>query len=167
MRPLAFISAFLFLVPLAHAKPPPVNGVAWIGGLELHFNASRWDVNGADNAYDIYCKTSGCAPTTIAVTVADGTDACAPAALAFDDRPSADAAPPVAPGRVDRFSHAGLSFLVTEGSFGCRTPAGGPVRACTAHGGKTYLFDAPGQGCKTDIRASRSVDEILRGLKPR
>ena len=63
-----------------------MNGVAWIGDLELRFDANRWDVNGAKTAYDLYCKTADCARTTIAVTVADATaDACTPEALTFED----------------------------------------------------------------------------------
>ncbi len=161
MRPLAFLIAFLLIAPAAYAKPPRVNGLAWIGGLELSFDASRWDVNGAETAYDVYCKTPDCAHTTIAVTIAPEADACTPEALTFAD------ARPTFPGRIDKFSHGGLSFLTAEGDFGCRNLAGGPVRACTAYGGKTYLFDAPGQGCTTAPDASHRVDEILQGLRPR
>ena len=71
------------------------------------------------------------------------------------------------PARIDEFSHAGLTFLVAEGDFGCRNLAGGPVRACTTHGGKTYLFDAPGQRCHTAWHAGERVNEILQGLRPR
>ena len=71
------------------------------------------------------------------------------------------------PGRTDTFSHAGLTFLIAEGDFGCRNLAGGPVRACTTYAGKTYMFDAPGQHCHTQYRAAERVNEILRGLEPR
>ena len=161
MRPLAFLIALLFLAPAAYAKPPRVNGVAWIGGLALHFDANRWDVNGALNEYDVFCKTLECEHTTISISVANEPDACAPAALAFGDKQPASA------GRVDKFSHAGLDFLIAEGSFGCNNLAGGPVRACTAYSNKTYLINAPGQGCKTNAHASQYVNEILRGLRPR
>ena len=161
MRPLACLIVFLLLAPAAYAQAPRVNGLAWIGDLELGFDASRWDVNGADTAYDVYCKTPGCANTTIAITIAPGADACTPEALAFAD------ADPAFPGRIDEFSHAGLTFLVAEGDFGCRNLAGGPVRACTTHGGKTYLFDAPGQHCHTSRQAGEHVNEILQGLRPR
>ena len=161
MRPSAFLAALLLLIPAAYAKPPHVNGIAWIGSLELHFDANRWDVNGADKAYAIYCKTTDCAHTTIAITITDQPGACTPDALKFKD------ARPSVPGRIDTFSHAGLSFLVSEGSFGCRNLAGGPVHACTSHAGKTYMFDAPGRHCQTQYKASERVNEILRGLRPR
>lgn len=161
MRPLAFLIAFLFLATAAYAKPPRVNGVAWIGDLALHFDANRWDVNGANMEYDVYCKTLDCERTTIAITIVNEANGCTPAALAFDDKQPASA------GRIDRFSHAGLSFLIAEGSFGCKTLAGGPVRACTAYSDKTYLVNAPGQGCKTNVHASQYVNEILQGLRPR
>ena len=161
MRPLALFIAFLLLAAPVHAKAPRVNGLAWIGGLELSFDANRWDVNGADTAYDVYCKTPGCAHTSIAITIAPEAAACAPEALVFAD------ADPAFPGRIDTFSHAGLTFLIAEGDFGCRNLAGGPVRACTTHGGKTYLFDAPGQHCQTQYKASERVNEILQGLRPR
>ena len=168
MRPLVFVIALFLLAPAAYAKPPHVNGVAWIGGLALHFDANRWDVNGAGNAYVVYCKTFDCSGTTIAVTVKDAAvTACTPATLAFDRQPADDATLPVTPGRVDTFSHAGLSFLITEGDFGCRNLAGGPVRACTTYGGKTYVFDAPGRSCRTRPDAGERVDAILQGLKPR
>lgn len=162
MRPLALLIAFLLLAPAAYAKPPRVNGVAWIGGLELRFDANRWEVNGADNAYDVFCKAPDCAHTAVAITVAaESGAACAPEALAFAD------ANPAFPGRLDRFSHAGLAFLIAEGDYGCRNRAGGPVRACTTFGGKTYLFDAPGQHCQTGWHAGERVTEILDGLRPR
>ena len=162
MRPLAILIAVLFLAPAAYAKPPHVNGLAWIGGLELRFDANRWEVNGAGNAYDVFCSAPDCARTAIAITIAGEADAaCAPEALAFAD------ANPAFPGRLDRFNHAGLAFLVAEGDFGCRNLSGGPVRACTTHDGKTYLFDAPGQHCHTAWHAGERVGEILRGLKPR
>ncbi len=168
MRPLAFLIALLLLAPVAHAQPPRVNGVAWIGGLALRFDANRWDVNGADNAYIVYCKIHRCSGTTIAITIADAAaTACAPQALAFDDEPSAAVPLPPTPGRVDTFSHAGLTFLVTEGSFACRGISGGPVRACTTYAGKTYLFNAPGQLCRTERHAAEYVNEILQGLAPR
>ena len=162
MRPLAFLIVLLLLAPAAYAKPPRVNGLAWIGGLELSFDANRWDVNGADNAYDIFCTAPDCAHTTIAVTIADEADAaCTPEALASAD------ADPAFPGHLDRFSHAGLTFLIAEGDFGCRNLSGGPVHACTTLGGKTYLFDAPGQRCHTQWHAGEHVSEILRGMRPR
>ena len=164
MRPLALLLVSLLLasaVPLAaHAKPPRVNGVVWIGGLELRFDANRWDVNGAKTAYDLFCKTVDCANTTIAVTITEG-ETCTPETLVFDDvdQPSEV--------RVDKFSRAGLDFLVSEGDFGCRNRAGGPVRACTTHDGRTYVFYAPGQACRTSPHIGESVDEILQGLRPR
>ncbi len=162
MRPFAFFIAFLLLAPAAHAKPPRVNGLAWIGGLELHFDANRWEVNGANSAYDIYCKTYDCFNMTIAVTIADeAAVACTPEALKFDEAERARQ------GRTDRFRQAGLTFLVAEGDFGCRNLAGGPVSACTTYAGKTYMFDAPGQHCHTKWHAAERVNEILRGLRPR
>ncbi len=161
MRPLALLVAFLLLAPAAHAKPPQVNGLAWIGDLELRFDAGRWDVNGAETAYDVYCKAYDCFHTTIAITIIDRPDACTPEVLAFKD------ARPSFPGRTDGFSHTGLTFLIAEGDFGCRNLAGGPVRACTTYAGKTYLFDAPGQHCHTHFKAPARVDEILQGLRPR
>jgi hypothetical protein len=162
MRPLAILVAFLLLAPAAYAKSPRVNGLAWIGGLELSFDANRWQVNGADNAYDVFCTAPDCARTAIAITIADEADAaCTPEALN-----PADADAPF-PWHLDRFSHAGLTFLIAEGDFGCRNLSGGPVRACTSHGGKTYLFDAPGQRCHTQSHAGEHVSEILRGMKPR
>ena len=162
MRPLAFLIAFLLLAPAAYAKPPRTNGVAWVGGLALHFDANRWDVNGAKTAYDVYCKTSDCSGTTIAIAIEDAAGAaCTPEALTFKDTD------PAFPAQTDRFSHAGLSFLISEGDFGCRNLSGGPVRACTTYAGRTYMFDAPGQGCKTRYRAAERVNEILQGLRPR
>ena len=55
---------------------------------------------------------------------------------------------------IDKFGHAGLTFLLAEGDFGCRNRAGGPVRACTTYGSKSYMFDAPGQHCQTDVHAA-------------
>ena len=161
MRPLAFLAAFLLLVSAASAKPPHVNGLAWIGGLALHFDANRWDVNGAETRYDVYCKTSDCLHTSIAITIAEKPDACTPDALRFD----ADTVR--APLNVDTYSHAGLTFLIAEGDLGCRNLAGGPVHACTSFGGRTYLFNAPGQHCHTGWHASERVNEILQGLSPR
>ncbi len=162
MRPLAFFVALLLLAPAAYAKPPRTNGVAWVGGLALHFDANRWDVNGANTAYDVYCKTLDCSGTTIAIAIADATaTACTPEALTFKD------ADPAFRARTDRFGHAGLNFLVSEGDFGCRNLSGGPVHACTTYAGKTYMFDAPGQGCKTRAGAAEWVNEILQGLQPR
>ncbi len=161
MRPFACLIAFLLLAPAAYAKPPRVNGVAWIGGLELRFDANRWDVNGADDAYDVFCKTAGCAHTAISIDISDDVNACTPDALTFKDADGASSAP------IDKFSHAGLTFLISEGDFGCANLSGGPVRACTSHGGKAYLFDAPGQRCQTEYKASERVDEILQGLRPR
>ncbi len=161
MRPFAFLIAFLVLAPAAHAQPPHVNGVAWIGDLELRFDANRWDVNGADTAYNVFCTASGCAHTAIAVTVVDAAEtACTPDALHPDD-------PEGSQPQTDKFDKSGLTFLVSEIDLGCRNLAGGPVHACTTYGGKTYLFDAPGEGCHTPWHASEHVDEILQGLKPR
>ena len=168
MRPLALLIALLLLASPALADPPRVNGVAWIGGLELHFDANRWAVNGAATSYDIYCQAAGCSRTAIAVTIADEAGAaCTPEALTSNSARSSNDAPVSFPGGVDRFSRAGLTFLVAEGSFGCHNPAGGPVRACTSYSDKTYLFDAPGEGCQTQDHASQRVDEILQGLSPR
>ncbi len=162
MRSLAFLAAFLLFASAAYAKPPHVNGLAWIGGLALHFDANRWQVNGAGTRYDVFCTAPECAHTTIVITIADAAGtACTPEALAFAD------ARPSFPGHLDEFSHAGLNFLIVEGDFGCRNLAGGPVHACTTHGGKTYLFDAPGQRCHTRWHASERVNEILQGLSPR
>ena len=168
MRPLAFLIALLLLAQHAFAEPPRVNGVVWIGDLELHFDANRWAVNGADTSYDIYCQAAGCSRTTIAINVTDEASvACTPEALTSSNaRPSSDA-PASFSGGVDRFSRAGLTFLVAEGSFGCRNLAGGPVHACTSYSGRTYLFDAPGEGCQTRDHAGKRVNEVLQGLRPR
>ena len=155
------VFAFLLLATAAYADPPPVNGLLWLGDLQLRFDANRWDVNGAKSAYDIYCKTPGCTGVSIAVTITSTGDTCSPEALRFDG-------PGVpGPGHVDQFSHAGLSFLVAEGNFDCANLAGGPLRACTAYSGKAYLFDAPGQRCHTNPHASEDFNEILQGLQPR
>ncbi len=161
MRPLAFLVAFLLLAPTAHAKPPRVNGLAWIGGLALHFDASRWQVNGAGTRYDLYCTTYDCARTTVSVAIVDRPNACTEEALAFDDRDSRF------PGYLDTFTHDGLTFHIAEADIGCRNLAGGPVRACTSYGGKTYMFDAPGRACRTHPGAAARLNEILRGLRPR
>jgi hypothetical protein len=162
MRLLAFLIALLLLASSAYAKPPRVNGVAWIGDLELRFDANRWEVNGADGAYDVYCNARDCNGTWIAIAIAgEGETACTPEALTFEDGLRSS------PASTDRFNRAGLTFLVAEGDFGCRNLAGGPVRACTSHDGRTYTLHAPGQQCHTSPHASQFVNEILEGLKPR
>ncbi len=93
MRPLACLIAFLLLTAAAHAKPPRVNGVAWIGGLELHFDANRWEVNGADLSYNVFCEIADCANTAIAITIANTADACTPDLLTI---PQGE--PPAVPG---------------------------------------------------------------------
>ena len=161
MRPLAFLFVFLLLATSADANPPPVNGVLWLGDLQLRFDANRWDVNGAKSEYDVYCKTRDCAGVSISVTIKPSANVCGPEALRFDG-------PDVrGPGRVDRLDHAGLSFLVAEGNSECPNLAGGPLRACTTYAGKTYLFDAPGQRCRTNPHASNDFNAILQGLQPR
>lgn len=161
MRPLAILIALLLLAAPAYAKPPRVNGVLWIGALQLRFDANRWDVNGADSSFDIFCKTSECSHTAIAVSIIDKDNACTPELLKFNGTP------PALSGRIDRFDNGGLDFLVAEGDFDCKALAGGPVRACTSFAGKTYLINAPGDGCRTRTDASHYIDEILRGLSPR
>lgn len=161
MRPLAFLFAFLMLAATANASPPPVNGVLWLGDLQLRFDANRWDVNGAKSEYDIYCKLSDCGGVSIAVTIKPTADACTPGTLHFTG-------PDVhGPTHVDRFDHAGLTFLVAKANSNCANLAGGPVRACTTYAGKAYLFDAPGQRCRTNQHASDDFNEILQGLQPR
>ena len=161
MRPLAFLFAFLLLATSADANPPPVNGVLWLGDLQLRFDANRWDVNGAKSEYDIYCKSRDCVGVSIAVTIRSTADTCTAEALRFDG------AEVPGPGRVDRFNHAGLSFLVAEGNSDCANLVGGPLRACTTYAGKVYLFDAPGQRCRTNPHVSDDFNAILQGLKPR
>jgi hypothetical protein len=162
MRPLAFLFALLLLVSTAYAKPPRVNGLAWIGGLELQFDANRWDVNGADDEYDVFCKAADCAHTSIAVTISNEAQlACTPETLDLRDPDHPR------PQQTSQFGQSGLTFLISEADLGCRNLAGGPVRACTTYGGKTYLFDAPGQQCHTQRHASERVSEILQGLRPR
>ena len=163
MRPLAFLIAFLLLAPAAHAKPPRVNGVAWIGGLALHFDANRWDVNGAEST-----------PTTSIARHATASTRRLPSPSPTRPMPPArrrrltfeDADPAFRHGRTDTFSHAGLTFLVAEGDFGCRNLAGGPVRACTTYAGKTYMFDAPGQQLSHPVPRRRAGKRDPAGPAP-
>ncbi len=161
MRKLA-LSLFLLLPALpASAEPPPVNGLAWVGDLELRFDANRWAINGADAAYVIHCRIHDCRRTEIFVSISDATDAdCTPKGLIFDQGGSYSDWP------FD-LENEGLQFHVSEADIGCRNLAGGPVRACTTFGGRTYNFDAPGQHCRTPYGAGHRVEEILRGLRPR
>lgn len=165
-RSACLLLALLAVLPLPAAaaiKPLAVNGIAYLGDLKLAFDAGRWAVDGAGDHYDITCQAYDCFGIEVAVTIADAaTDPCTGEAVVVDPFGYAYRETISAEQIVN-----GLTFLVAEHDIGCRNLAGGPLRACTTHAGKTYTFDAPGRHCRTHFTAGAQVLHLLGGLTPR
>jgi hypothetical protein len=155
--------AFLPLPAAARITPLTVNGIAYLGDLKLAFDAGRWAVDGAGDRYDITCKAYDCFGIAVAITIADAvTDPCTGDAV-FVDPLGYTYREPIMEERLIN----GLSFRIAEHDIGCRNLAGGPLRACTTHAGRSYTFDAPGRHCRTHFTAGEQVLHLLGGLSPR
>ena len=164
----AVLASIALSSPAPAAEPPHVNGILWIGTLALHFDALTWAVDGSDRRYRIACLRRECRGAVIDATIEDDEsgDLCSPEAMA---------------GRLGRenarlsMGHRfpasmtvhGLTVHTATLVIGCRNLAGDPLVACTHLAGRTYLFDAPGDGCHTWYGHADVVLELLTGLRPR
>ena len=134
-----------------------------IGGLTLYHDPSAWRIDAADGTYEIRCRGVECDEPMMTVTVAPEADMpCSPGAVI--DRSAADYPHAWTRGVAPAPGPVGLTVHVATLDQGCRNLAGSPVYACTAHGGRTYWFDAPGERCHTSLRETGALLSLLGGL---
>lgn len=129
-----------------------------VGDLDLHYDPEAWDVTSGETGTHVACRADGCRDVSLTIAVADPAEAPCTEALLTGYWGTEEAT------KVDTDT---LSFIVTTHDLGCRNRAGGPVYACTAHAGKTYFVNAPGDHCQTPWQHEDIVLGVLRGLRPR
>jgi len=142
----------------APAAAVEVMATAPVGGLDLLYDPTIWNVTSDERGTQVVCQAHDCRDVYLTITVADPEESPCTEAL-LTGYWGTDAATTV--------KANALSFLVTTLDFGCRNLAGGPLYACTAHRDKTYFVAAPGDHCHTPWHHEDIVLGVLQGLRPR
>ena len=135
---------------------------ARIGGLKLYHDPKQWLIDGEGESFGVFCRGSECEdPLMTIVAVPEELTSCSAGAVI--DRSALDY-PDAWTRGVTTAAAIGLTVHVATLDQGCRNRAGSPVYACTTHKGLTYWFIAPGELCRTSVKASEALESLLNGL---
>lgn len=154
------IAALLATLALAPAHADGIMAGAKNGDLTLHYDASRWLVSGDDTHRAIWRLDTDRRGPTAEITADTAPDAACFRSgtehggwrLGGDEAASSE---PI----------SGLDLVISTPDLGCRNRAGGPVYACTRHGGRLYRFIAgEHHGCRLPYGFADTALRLLRGL---
>lgn len=163
---LALTLAPAFLGPAVAIEPlealPDGMARARIGDVKLYHDPQEWRIEGEGDAWAVHCRGPECeAPLMTIVAVPEELTSCSPGAVI--DRSVLDY-PDAWTRKATHSAAIGLTVHVATLDQGCRNWAGSPVYACTNHKGRTYWFIAPGELCRTSVKASEALVLLLNGL---
>ncbi len=135
---------------------------ARVGDIRLYHNPEAWRIEGEAGTWQVHCRGPECeTPLMSVVAVPEDLTACSPGAVI--DRSALDY-PDAWTRTVDRAAAIGLDVHVATLDQGCRNWAGSPLYACTVHNGRAYWFLARGEQCRTSVKESEALRQLLNGL---
>jgi hypothetical protein len=135
---------------------------AHFGDIRLYHDPKAWRIEGEAGTWQVHCHRPECGtPLMSVVAVPEDLTACSPGAVI--DRSALDY-PDAWTRTADRAAAIGLDVHVATLDQGCRNWAGSPVYACTVHNGTAYWFLAPGEQCRTSVKESEALRQLLNGL---
>lgn len=162
----------IILCPLlarADDDPPPT-ATAAIGDLALTYDPVLWRVDRTGAATAIACIDYDCQGALVTVTMEPdrGMAGCSETAMLGGlGLGLEDIGLSIGEGWSSSRIVNGLVLHQATLDIGCRNLAGGPVLACTRHGGQAYVFNAVGEHCRTPFDHREIVSDLLSGLRPR